>query len=100
PRRPTPPPLPYPTLFRSGQHLDAVGEEGDVDVDHRAATRRDLDPLVELDIAQQEDADAIAVWPELRAQALPLVHDGRLEGQETPDRKSTRLNSSHVKTSY
>src|SRR5690606_40033708 len=83
--------FPYTTLFRShpiGQHQPATMPERpgrtpgaqqvvDVrDVDHHAAQH-------------DEFLQGIAQFPEMRAQPLAIE-----------DRKSTRLNSSHVKISY
>src|SRR5690606_41915671 len=89
-RRPQTPTLfPYTTLFRSelllhlegqaflGQRVTGVGEdERVVDLGHRVARKLDVD----------DRADAL--------NDLTLCH------VSLPDRKSTRLNSSHVKISY
>src|SRR5690606_41787486 len=72
--------FPYTTLFRSHQAMVAAAGQVDDVVDHvRAAL------LVGLD----DEADAVPAF------------QGRFEAQPLEqDRKSTRLNSSHVKISY
>src|SRR5690606_40705498 len=93
-RRPPRSPLfPYTTLFRS-----AFGDQGP-----RAFRKVNVDPRTEAD-----QADAVA-----GIDRLPLAHEahdasrnqaGDLHHTDAPgaraDRKSTRLNSSHVKISY
>src|SRR5690606_42129295 len=94
-RRPLSSPLfPYTTLFRSPRET-GVGDRlpGDVDVERAArgvlddAAAGELHPVVE---ALGEDAD----------RAGDDGERGDAEPQPPVDRKSTRLNSSHVKISY
>src|SRR5690625_5521139 len=83
-----PTPFPYTTLFRSArgaEHIDArlAQRQADVGVDHlRAGDDREV----------------------LQEGLAPVAEVGRLDrnGLEglAEDRKSTRLNSSHVATSY
>src|SRR5436309_10574588 len=91
PRPPTSTLFPYTTLFRSVQC--SVVEERDVPDVQVERPQRQRDEWVRehaeaLDRAEGED----------RAQDLPTqTHD---EEERREDRKSTRLNSSHVKISY
>src|SRR5690606_40718640 len=93
PPLPRPSLLPYTTLFRSGEpprepgqgpdEGRPIGQEvlvGAGPVDRRVGV---ADP--ELPTGQGVDLD---------------VHDGGVPPDRDPDRKSTRLNSSHVKISY
>src|SRR5699024_12631148 len=87
-RPPPPPPLfPYTTLFRSFASS--------------SSTRTFFIPLPPLYSAP---ADQREVGPDalLVQAAVPVaVHQpGGIDGVVLPDRKSTRLNSSHVSTSY
>src|SRR5699024_12805347 len=94
---PSPPPFPYATLFRSlvpadhpfavaGEHLEGelgelpldLGDPGQAPFDHAGAGLRRPLPF------------------RLRA----LVAGPHPHGRMGPDRKSTRLNSSHVSISY
>src|SRR5699024_11375298 len=87
-RRPPPgsPPFPYTTLFRSPAE--------DADVNRRPPKIRRPAPV---DRVRSETIDRLPAeqmetfWAGLRE--LPLIEPGR-------DRKSTRLNSSHVSISY
>src|SRR5690606_41609156 len=78
-RRPPPPLFPYTTLFRSLAERDGAQDLG---------LRRQLVEHVGLAAAQQKRRDP------LREALVPLDVTVLL------DRKSTRLNSSHVKISY
>src|SRR5690606_41131873 len=93
------PPFPYTTLFRSSR-IAAHGREGDV-----------RDPVLpDVYAARAEDIDGVAVLARAavaRRDVLDAIadHEGPVfAGLRTPDldadRKSTRLNSSHVKISY
>src|SRR5207249_12324032 len=97
-RRPPPPPLfPYTTLFRSpaaavrhdlrrvGRHMSCVAVQIEV---QRIVATKDIRALVALPRPQEQ------VVP-----AVPRDHERRLGDRHT-DRKSTRLNSSHVSISY
>src|SRR5690606_40148369 len=95
PVRPRPTLFPYTTLFRSREGRQFGGEAGDVFRREaelaRLARGVDLDqhverPVLDLEAALQRLGDAQAVE--------------RLELGGEADRKSTRLNSSHVKISY
>src|SRR5690606_40009811 len=94
-RRPPPPsPFPYTTLFRSDPvalaQLFVVGDG------HGAAVGQLLpEPLEQLGADQLGGVPAGAAVAELLR-----VEQGRPLGQGPLDRKSTRLNSSHVKVSY
>src|SRR5437868_12684124 len=80
--------FPYTTLFRSPEHLDRqVGLREAVEVGDRVR-RRDQAPLVVDVVAERDHAARPA------AVADAPVPSGR------GDRKSTRLNSSHVSISY
>src|SRR5690242_20863357 len=74
--------FPYTTLFRSGRHLDGAA-------DHL------VDEAVLLGFLRGEPAVAVRVLLDL-LDRLPGVVGGALE----QDRKSTRLNSSHMSISY
>src|SRR5690606_41246880 len=93
-RRPRAPPrLPYTTLFRSELEPD---RERDDDGDrpacaHRRPELHDLDHL--------DDRAVQRVVP-ARMLDLELLDLAPLVDPEERDRKSTRLNSSHVKISY
>src|SRR5262245_64587919 len=73
--------FPYTTLFRSSHD----GRDGPTHV-HR---RRD----------RPHGESAIASWPS-RPSVLSLVREGTPECHPVADRKSTRLNSSHLGISY
>src|SRR5690606_39757819 len=90
---PRPPPFPYTTLFRS--HRLFGGEESEqtnfytgetwlLTHDHVAA-------LAELETTGPRDAERYRVWLQTADETLDY---------RQADRKSTRLNSSHVKSSY
>src|SRR5690349_23299979 len=74
--------FPYTTLFRSQREVAAP-------LDHL-----DLETRVRDHAAQRERREAV----EVRGQ-LVQRHEER-DRQQQPDRKSTRLNSSHVEISY
>src|SRR5436309_6168767 len=83
--------FPYTTLFRSG--LRALGKEVVV---------YDRDPAPDR-LAFLPGADLLVTTPPTTPFDATLVHDcgdAHLLGEGFPDRKSTRLNSSHVKISY
>src|SRR5690349_24065669 len=77
--------FPYTTLFRSRVGLDAVGARVLHDADDRGPRRLVVEHLDGV-------ADRILARPQLLRHRF--VHDG------DQDRKSTRLNSSHVEISY
>src|SRR5690606_40241575 len=91
--------LPYTTLFRSIADVDLTGDIAAgtaVEIDDVQLSRRR--PVV-VDVRAprhlQQIRDPLAVRGQLRGDDAAQRHD-LLEG----DRKSTRLNSSHVKISY
>src|SRR5690606_41982970 len=92
--RPSRPLFPYAPLFRSPL-VDGDGDVVGVGGPDPLAPRPDLGPdLVEL-VGGEERLPALA--PRLDEH----LGDGRgVAGRSRPDRKSTRLNSSHVKISY
>src|SRR5690606_41230220 len=91
-------PLPYTPLFRS-----RVGLLGDPPGDAQAPHRGGDDPPVVAfgqaadggDAESRADVESLIPSPDLRS----LFYEHSPEGP-IPDRKSTRLNSSHVKISY
>src|SRR5690606_41009333 len=94
---PTPPLFPYTTLFRSVAN--------DVEVPKQSKVRRDRsgdrrEPLGRASCAQLHE------WPLMHEPDRVLVHLDHLATTAivlaaiARDRKSTRLNSSHVKISY
>src|SRR5690606_41743015 len=92
-----PPPMsalfPYTTLFRSTCSRTAHGSAGTVKVDRRALGSPDLyGPIV---TACHSRSPVVAATASSRSQAA-----NRCRGDNVEDRKSTRLNSSHVKISY
>src|SRR5205807_9788259 len=91
---PRPPPLPYPTLFRSEPRLAAPALAEDAP---RAEARAAGDDVADGPRAEDDGG------PEDRRQhaVLPLLEPGpRAQPHEDEDRKSTRLNSSHLVISY
>src|SRR5437773_7588256 len=89
-RLPSSPPFPYPTLFRS-LHLLLVGGRA-VDRRERAADLRG-EARIGLTFAQQ-------VFPYRVVGRVEVLKDLLRKGQADADRKSTRLNSSHITISY
>src|SRR5207302_2238783 len=91
--------FPYTTLFRSGvaQHVGVVGRDLQLDRVDRSVAR--VVERVVGRLARRQPA-----LEERRARGGPgwqPVEAARVVGEELPlDRKSTRLNSSHVKISY
>src|SRR5690606_41194922 len=97
PRPPSSAPFPYTTLFRSVGPVSVLPKEGDP----RMAGVSD-------DMLSAVDEEVRRLIDECYAEARKLLRENRdrldnivaeLLEHET-DRKSTRLNSSHVKTSY
>src|SRR3712207_8838770 len=87
--------FPYTTLFRSVDDLDVAPPR--FLRDHADAQLVVDDPVDDLAVLGSRDGDLDAV----AAHALGperLLH--REAGTEEPDRKSTRLNSSHANISY
>src|SRR5690606_39283076 len=95
---PRPLPLPYTTLFRSPAEKRRDAGEGAQD---QGEAHQDFTP----DHQRREPRVVAAVQQELDEAPVPVKGDGcrrlHLHGPgPVPDRKSTRLNSSHVKISY
>src|SRR5690606_41056154 len=89
-------PLPYTTLFRSG---DDVVEPFDVPVQLSQGLAQVGLGLAEHDLQLgQQPGDRVAQIVGGVEQEPLLVLDGLVQRRQ--DRKSTRLNSSHVKISY
>src|SRR5690606_41205671 len=95
PRRPRPLPFPYTTLFRSGPR-----QEEHFRLDLFRIELRQLPELGGVRLEDVRDDEPI----QLRQRPPHLVDvrgaDGGVLADAHQDRKSTRLNSSHVKISY
>src|SRR5690606_41886126 len=89
PRPPCSPLLPYTTLFRSALHGTHVPGDG--------RTRINADREAERYMAQML---AACILFEKLVQRLKVLHHAQRRVTRLRDRKSTRLNSSHVKISY
>src|SRR5690606_41201762 len=92
-------PFPYTTLFRSGAGVD---ERGRVlhrlhEVGHDGLVEDDGHGPLGVEVARAHHAAIVVVADDDLAEA-PL--EVRPRGGQGEDRKSTRLNSSHVKISY
>src|SRR5207302_8044324 len=79
--------FPYTALFRSHQQRQEVGAA--------SAVLADL-----VDGLPQRLEDSLRIELDLREVLVDLSGEESLEPRHGPDRKSTRLNSSHVKISY
>src|SRR5690606_41600975 len=94
--RPRPPPLPYTTLVRSAVRIPNQ-------VEHQASSLIGIDPAI---TGRNRRGKIFAVSEPLVVTKFVVVLLGRLFVGEWAvfvfdlDRKSTRLNSSHVKISY
>src|SRR5690606_42157646 len=98
PRPPCSPPFPYTTLFRSPASLQGPASLArDVGLPARAAGLAGRVELAPVAITQGFDRAELGLVAHLAALLDPVaeVQVGQIE-----DRKSTRLNSSHVKISY
>src|SRR5690606_41891897 len=98
-RRPWSTLFPYTTLFRPS--LEMVDPEGRAEGRARiSGSRLHPDPLERPEIAHAGVRDAVEGYAarhgEIRAARFGMEPSGHLD----QDRKSTRLNSSHVKISY
>src|SRR5690606_40937121 len=94
--RPRPAAFPYTTLFRSMLEAQIVGLEAELKAAREAYERRipETRAVAEAKARVSQAEAAVA-----RAHAARDEAKLRLERMEI-DRKSTRLNSSHVKSSY
>src|SRR5690606_41772830 len=97
PRPQCPTLVPYTTLFRSHQDAPAGPVEQKVQAAEHQGPERDQQKLI-LGKALAEDRDRAGEPGRARPEQVlrPPDHDHHL----AEDRKSTRLNSSHVKISY
>src|SRR5690606_39946537 len=98
-RRRTPPPLPSETFSSSWP----VSSKADVDASReRAGLRHRVEVRAPGDVRVTAEVDLRIEAAVLREgqQVLPLHVETQAPEPEAGDRKSTRLNSSHVKTSY
>src|SRR5690606_41585472 len=100
PRSPAPPSLPYTSLFRSGVRVrDRADEPRREDVELAGGEqalqegRRGTQSAAQHDAHEQGDLQV----PTAPDQQPAVEHRGERHHE---DRKSTRLNSSHVKISY
>src|SRR5690349_24256836 len=89
-RPPSPTLFPYTTLFRSRLHPQVVGLLHSVRDNLHDREKQLLGDR--LDRKQRQ-------FPQPPALGLETLQETHL-GSKSPDRKSTRLNSSHVETSY
>src|SRR5690606_39888055 len=97
---PTPPLFPYTTLFRSAAG-DGVGTAGTAAARRSGASAADLAGVLR-GIKQKSVRDAAAWAPAAREFGYcrtPAPAGRSRRAHAIPDRKSTRLNSSHVKIS-
>src|SRR5207253_9822374 len=90
PRPPLPTLLPYTTLFRSDTDLDAQSQQGKQAPAATAGGRG----------RQAAPPAPAAAMPGATAPAAPVTTNLDFLATAAPDRKSTRLNSSHVAISY
>src|SRR5690606_41786350 len=93
PPPPTPPPFPYTTLFRS---RFGAGH-GASTLFHQYFPRLAAGPPLPHDCPQRRNQYGQG---QLQLAARPRRHDAVGRAGRRSDRKSTRLNSSHVKISY
>src|SRR5690606_41016511 len=94
-RHPPSPLFPYTTLFRSGRAGKLLSTEGDVDDTARVRHADALLPRADLSGSQ-----SARVRPRPRLPRCARARGAFRDGVAIEDRKSTRLNSSHVKISY
>src|SRR5437870_11533451 len=85
--------FPYTTLFRSGAFVELEsGIEGLIHISEMSWTRKISHPSKVLQVGQSVEVVVLNVDPGHRRISLGL--------KQVIDRKSTRLNSSHVAISY
>src|SRR5690606_40080343 len=94
------PRFPYTTLFRS-EYCDITFDESNFQaVDISAVLSKAINPQAFVDVAEEEDDDESFIVPvDDRSLEVMVLSNGVILGTEYLDRKSTRLNSSHVKIS-
>src|SRR5690606_41642239 len=93
--RPCPTHVPYTTLFRSARTIGRVGRNARVEAEQPDRARRDRRVADDRD-----DRHALAARRGFGAELDDRVGRKVDPAQYAVDRKSTRLNSSHVKISY
>src|SRR5690606_40092865 len=99
PRAPLPPPLfPYTTLFRSEPDAEQADEKGCQHHHIIASFERDGDAL-DIGVPPGDELLPVNGPQRIAFHAADFAELLRGQGQKG-DRKSTRLNSSHVKISY
>src|SRR5699024_12793193 len=81
--------FPYTTLFRSPVARGAC-----------AFLREDLHAIAQLQLVGQRHDGAVDLRPHAVVAHLGVDGVGEIHGRRSGDRKSTRLNSSHVSISY
>src|SRR5690606_41746678 len=99
-RPPTPTLFPYTTLFRSVRRGDPAAVDQDRAPVGQPQRREDVDARHALVRPAAQDDAARDVVPPLDLDGPVQQADGVLGHVPQRDRKSTRLNSSHVKISY
>src|SRR5690606_41564596 len=96
---PLPPLYPRPFPTRRSSDLSDLADEFDqrIALDQRAHHRIPVGPVLRIDLGRHLQR-LVQLGGELDGPFRPLL--GRDAAEEGEDRKSTRLNSSHVKISY
>src|SRR5690606_40850005 len=98
-RSPRPPLFPYTTLFRSRQRIapldEALADHAPLPEQITAERSEFAAAVAALQQLSELDRTALLLFSQ---HELPYAEIGRI--LNTTDRKSTRLNSSHVKISY
>src|SRR5690606_40837533 len=97
-RPPRSPLFPYTTLFRSPPVV--AWRESGFDFWQRLFPRERRSAPVTIVEIDERSLREFGQWPWPRAQLASLVEQIALHRPAAVDRKSTRLNSSHVKISY
>src|SRR5690606_39449119 len=97
PRPPRSPLFPYTTLFRSRRLIDVLGQTYDVVIIDCPPVLPVTDSLV---LARMVDVTLLVASANKTSRRSLTRAVELLRQVDAPDRKSTRLNSSHVKISY
>src|SRR5699024_12072314 len=92
-------PFPYATLFRSPDGSLYVMEFGQGSGAGRGSTNEGAG-IYRIDYAAEGRRPVADITVDADSGHAPLEVSFSGEGSHSPDRKSTRLNSSHVSTSY